>query len=216
MNAEVTPRRRVYVVAPDDALMRALAEQRRPQSGWRIAAPNGTPEPESLVILDLEAADERRRWIQTLRSDGYAGPVLVLGGEAESPDDEPVARPVRLGTLLARLDAHAADLEGADRYLLGIYEFSPADRALRHRDDGGTIRLTELERKLLSSLAEAGGAVIEREQLLARVWGYSADVDTHTVETHVWRLRQKIETDDPATHVLVTEPGGYRVILSAG
>lgn len=186
------------------------------QAGWRFAALHGLPEPDALVILDLDDAEERRACVERLRAAAHAGPLLILGdtGAAESPEDEPIARPVRLGTLLARIDAHAAEPEGAETYQLGPYEFVPADRELRHSGGAGAIRLTELERKLLACLAEAEGAMIAREQLLALVWGYSAGVDTHTVETHVWRLRQKIETDDPATHFLVTEPGGYRVVLA--
>ena len=78
------------------------------------------------------------------------------------------------------------------------------------------IRLTSLERKLLLHLASVMGAAVDREQLLAHVWGYSAGVDRHTVETHIWRLRQKIETDDPASRFLVTEAGKYRLLLADG
>ena len=217
MTNETINRRCIYVAASDESLIRALAEHRLQQAGWCFAPPRGPLEPDALVILDFDDKAERLDWIGRLRAEGFAGPVLILGGVdgAESTDDEPIVRPVRLGTLLARIDAHAAEPNEAGSCRLGPYEFVPADRELRLPGGGEAIRLTELERKLLACLAEADGAMIEREQLLARVWGYSAGVATHTVETHVWRLRQKIETDDPATHFLVTEPGGYRVVPAA-
>jgi DNA-binding winged helix-turn-helix (wHTH) protein len=216
MPIDAATRRSIYVVADDESLIRALAEHRKPDAGWRFVAPAGPPEPDALVILDLEDEAERRRTNLRLRSDGHAGPLLILGdaSAAGSPDDEPVGRPVKLGVLLARIDAHAADPEGGGSCQLGPYAFDRADRELRHRFEDGAIRLTELECKLLACLVESRGAVIGRDQLLARVWGYSAGVATHTVETHVWRLRQKIETEDPATRFLVTEPGGYRLVVA--
>ncbi len=196
-------------------MIRALGQQRLSKEGWQFLALDGPVESDGIVILDIDDPDDRLDRIERIRADGFAGPILVIGGEGRmpSPDNEPLPRPVRLGTLLARLDAHWAKLAEAERYRLGPYDFIPAERLLRHPD--GSIRLTELERKLLAYLAEAEpGALIGREQLLSSVWGYSAGVATHTVETHIWRLRQKIETDDAATRFLVTEAGGYRLILA--
>ena len=202
-------------MAPDDALIRALGQQRGDKDGWQFLAVDGPVDADSVVILDVDDPDERLDCAEKIRAEGFTGPVLLIGndGTMPSPDDEPLPRPVRLGTLLARLDAHWAELAEAECYRLGPYDFIPAERLLRHPD--GSIRLTELERKLLAYLAEVqDGALIGREQLLSSVWGYSAGVATHTVETHIWRLRQKIETDDAATHFLVTEAGGYRLRLA--
>jgi len=208
--------RSVRVASVDDSLLQALHEHRSERDGWRIAALDGPPEADALIILDLEDADTRRRLVQDLRSGGFAGPILILGenGGIWSPDDEPLQRPVRLGTLLARIDAHWAEPSDNGARSLGPYQFVPDERMLRHWDSDQLIRLTELERKLLVHLAAAGGMLVSREQLLAGVWGYSVGTDTHTVETHIWRLRQKIETDDPATRFLVTEPGGYRLLMA--
>jgi DNA-binding response OmpR family regulator len=96
--------------------------------------------------------------------------------------------------------------------MLGPYQFIPDERLLRDPGNGRVIRLTELEKDLLVYLLAAEGALIGREQLLVDVWGYSDGVDTHTVETHIWRLRQKIETEDPASRFLITEAGGYRLL----
>ena len=124
------------------------------------------------MIVDLDDATEWRRAVQTLRAAGFAGPVLILGArEAEAPEDEPVARPVRLGTLLARIEAHWAEDSEAELLQLGPYEFVPAEQLLRDPGSDAVIRLTELERKLLLYLASTKGAAVDREQLLAHVWG---------------------------------------------
>jgi len=202
----------VHVEAPDDMLVRALNQH---AGGWRAVPLADPPASDALVIVDLEEPAERQGCVEALRGSGFAGPVLILGGrEAETPEDEPVARPVRLGTLLARIEAHWAEIADAGLHQLGPYEFVATEQKLRDPLTDTVIRLTELERRLLLYLASAKGAAVDRDQLLAHVWGYSAGVDTHTVETHIWRLRQKIETEDPASRFLVTEAGKYRLLLA--
>lgn len=199
-------------MAPDDMLVRALNQH---AGGWRAVPLAASPEPNALVIVDLDDAAGRRGAVGALRGSGFAGPILILGArDADAPEDEPIARPVRLGTLLARIEAHWAEDSAAELLQLGPYEFVPADQLLRAPGTDTVIRLTELERKLLLYLASRDGAAVDRDQLLANVWGYNAGVDTHTVETHIWRLRQKIETDDPASRFLITEAGKYRLLLA--
>ncbi len=200
-------------------LSAALREQRGVAAGWRIAALNGADdaslEPDAVVIMDLDDAEAQRAAADTVRSGGFAGPILFVGGEAavRSPMDFAVARPVRLGALLARIGAHGTSVQSSGTPALGPYQLVAAECALRDGDTGRLVRLTELELKLLSYLIASQGQLVDREQLLQQVWGYSAAADTHTVETHIWRLRQKIETDDPATRFVVTETGGYRLAL---
>lgn len=216
---ETAPRRVVRVLGPDDALVRALAEHRTPKAGWRIGVLDPSAqaiEPEALVILDLDDGRAVRSAVDRLRDQAFEGPVVILGSSLPEAARtcELLPRPVRLGALLARIDAHDEASTDTRAFMLGPYQFSPGERALKPSDEGDIIRLTELEGRLLVCLSEARGALVAREELLARVWGYSEDADTHTVETHVWRLRQKIETDDPASRFLVTEPGGYRLVLA--
>jgi DNA-binding response OmpR family regulator len=211
---EAHPPRTIHVVAPDDALIRALAEQRPVRDGWRFAPLDAPPDPDGLIIIDFVEPEARAQALRAVRARGFDGPVLLLGaqGPGQLPEDEPIPRPVRLGALLARIDAHWAPAGAFCR--LGPYESIPAERVLRHVETGAVVRLTELERRLLAFLAECGGAPVDRDRLLRAVWGYGPGLETHTVETHIWRLRQKIETDDPATHFLLTEPGGYRLTVA--
>jgi DNA-binding response OmpR family regulator len=211
--AEAAVSNSVHVRAADDMLVRALNQH---AGNWRAAPFADPPSGWALVIVDLDDAADGQGFVAGLRGAGFAGPALILGGrEATTPEDEPIARPVRLGVLLARIEAHWADAGETGLLRLGPYEFVPSEQLLRLPDSETVIRLTELERKLLLHLASADGAAVDRETLLAQVWGYSAGVDTHTVETHIWRLRQKIETDDPASRFLVTEAGKYRLLLAA-
>jgi DNA-binding response OmpR family regulator len=73
------------------------------------------------------------------------------------------------------------------------------------------VRLTEKETNILKYLYRAGSKPVSREELLTEVWGYNAGVTTHTLETHVYRLRQKIEPDPAMAKILITEMGGYRL-----
>jgi DNA-binding response OmpR family regulator len=76
---------------------------------------------------------------------------------------------------------------------------------------GGKIRLTEKETAILKYLYRAGDRIVTRDVLLSEVWGYNSGVTTHTLETHIYRLRQKIERDPSHAELLITEAGGYKL-----
>lgn len=135
-----------------------------------------------------------------------ADPALTVG--AAGVPLVPLAKPVRPGALLARVD-EALRLAPAAPMRIGGWRFDPAARLLE--DEGGRkVRLTDKEVAILLHLRQAGG-VVGRDELLAEVWGYSAAVTTHTLETHIYRLRRKIETDPANAALLLTEAGGYRL-----
>ena len=93
---------------------------------------------------------------------------------------------------------------------IGPYEFRPSAKLLLD-DRGRKVRLTEKETSILKYLYRAGAKAVSREELLTEVWGYNAGVTTHTLETHVYRLRQKVEPDPANASILLTEAGGYRL-----
>ncbi len=96
-------------------------------------------------------------------------------------------------------------------FTIGPYTFKPAAKLLV--DGGGSkIRLTEKETSILKYLYRAGERVVTRDVLLHEVWGYNAGVTTHTLETHIYRLRQKIEKDPSQAELLITETGGYKLV----
>ncbi|WP_307718718.1 helix-turn-helix domain-containing protein [Azospirillum sp. B4] len=96
---------------------------------------------------------------------------------------------------------------------IGPYEFRAVARVLRAGEDGTETRLTDKEAQILAYLYRAEGAIVSRERLLDQVWNYNEGVTTHTLETHIYRLRQKMERDPANAVLLVTEPGGYRLAL---
>jgi len=136
----------------------------------------------------------------------------VLGLDAGANDY--VTKPFRLHELLARLRAHLRQSEHSDDAVLriGPYTFQPGAKLMVDGSGRKKVRLTEKETAILKYLYRAGDRVIGRDTLLGEVWGYNAGVTTHTLETHVYRLRQKIERDPAHAEILVTEPGGYRLM----
>jgi DNA-binding response OmpR family regulator len=123
-----------------------------------------------------------------------------------------VTKPFKFSVLLARVRAHLRSFEQSEdaTFQVGPYDFRPSMKLLVTAE-GRKVRLTEKETNILKYLYRAGDKVVARDVLLHEVWGYNAGVTTHTLETHIYRLRQKIEPDPSNAKILVTEPGGYRL-----
>jgi DNA-binding response OmpR family regulator len=158
-----------------------------------------------------------------MRRNGFKSPIIMLTGALTDADtilgleagaNDYVTKPFRLGVLLARIRAqlrqHAQSEDAV--FAIGPYSFRPAAKLLLRNGTNRKVRLTEKESAILKYLYRAGENVVPRETLLNEVWGYNAGVTTHTLETHVYRLRQKIELDPAKAEILITEPGGYRLV----
>jgi DNA-binding response OmpR family regulator len=164
-----------------------------------------------------------REVCRLMRRNGIKSPIIMLTGADTDADtilgldsgaNDYVTKPFRLGVLLARLRAHIRQHERSDDavFVIGPYTFQPSAKLLLNNDTNKKIRLTDKEAAILKYLYRTGSRVISREVLLDEVWGYNAGVTTHTLETHVYRLRQKIEPDPSSARILVTEAGGYRLV----
>ena len=176
-----------------------------------------------LVLLDVNLPDmDGREACKIIRRNGYKGPIIMLTGQASDSDtilgldsgaNDYVTKPFRFGVLLARIRAHLRQHEQSEDaiFKVGPYTFKPAAKMLI-RDDARKVRLTEKETAIIKFLLRAGEQVVGRDVLLHDVWGYNAGVTTHTLETHVYRLRQKIERDPAHAELLVTEGGGYKLV----
>jgi DNA-binding response OmpR family regulator len=176
-----------------------------------------------LVILDVGLPDmDGRELCRLMRKQGLRCPVLMLTGHATDSDqihgldagaNDYVAKPFKLPVLLARIRAQLRQHEQSEDavFAVGPYTFKPALKLLLDEHDK-KIRLTEKETNILKYLYRANSGVVARDVLLHEVWGYNAGVTTHTLETHIYRLRQKIEPDPANARILVTEPGGYRLV----
>ncbi|MEJ8574943.1 response regulator transcription factor [Microbaculum marinum] len=176
-----------------------------------------------LMILDVGLPDmDGREACKVLRKHGFKSPIIMLTGHdsdsdtilgLESGANDYVVKPFRFAVLLARIRAQLRQHEQSEDavFAIGPYTFKPALK-LMITEKGAKVRLTEKETAILKYLYRAGEKVVTRDVLLHEVWGYNSGVTTHTLETHIYRLRQKIERDPSSAELLVTEGGGYKLV----
>ncbi|MFT8718822.1 response regulator transcription factor [Acetobacter sp.] len=180
------------------------------------------------IILDVTLPDgDGRDFCMELRREGIRMPVIMLTGSDDEADivrgldagaNDYVAKPFRIAELLARLRAQLRIFENSEDavFTVGPYTFRPSAKLLVETARNKRIRLTEKEAAILKFLYRAGTRPVPRQVLLNEVWGYNAAVTTHTLETHIYRLRQKIEPDPSNATLLITEGGGYRLDPEGG
>jgi DNA-binding response OmpR family regulator len=224
--------KRILLVDDDQPLRQSLAEQLQLHEEFATAeAASGTAAVEcckndrfDAIILDVGLPDmDGREVCRLLRRNGVGAPIIMLTAADTEADtilgldsgaNDYIAKPVRLGVLLARIRAQLRQHEQSEdaTFTIGPYNFRPSVKLLLNPATKKKIRLTEKETAILKYLYRAGDKPVGRDTLLGEVWGYNAGVTTHTLETHIYRLRQKIEQDPAHAEILVTEPGGYRLI----
>lgn len=223
--------RKILIVDDDDELRELLSEQLSLHEEFDVAlaanASDGLKQARSghidLVLLDVGLPDlDGREACKLLRRGVFKGPIIMLTAQTSEADtilglesgaNDYVTKPFRLGVLLARIRAQLRQYEQSEDavFTIGPYTFKPASKLLV-KDNDGKIRLTEKETSILKYLYRAGEQVVTRDVLLHEVWGYNAGVTTHTLETHIYRLRQKIEKDPTQAELLITETGGYKLV----
>ncbi len=225
------PQRRTILVIDDDAELReSLVEQLSVEDDFQVAqaatGQTGLDAAQSvrpdLIVLDINLPDfDGREVCRRLKTVGVRAPVIMLTAAASDEDtvkgldagaNAYMPKPFRFSVLLAHIRAQLRSHEQSEDavFRIGPYEFRPAAKVLIDQR-GRKIRLTEKETSILKYLYRAGEKPVSREELLTEVWGYNAGVTTHTLETHVYRLRQKIEPDAQSAKLLLTEAGGYRL-----
>ncbi|MGE4372510.1 MAG: response regulator transcription factor [Xanthobacter sp.] len=222
---------KILVVEDDPELRDALIEQLALQDEFEpipadnganaiAAAQNGAVD---LVIMDVGLPDmDGRDAVRQIRANGFKAPIVILTAHDSDADtimgldsgaNDYVVKPFRFSVLLARLRAQMRSHEASEDavFAIGPYSFRPGAKVLV-TDRGAKIRLTEKETAILRFLYRAGQTPVPRETLLQEVWGYNSGVTTHTLETHIYRLRQKIELDPANPSLLETQAGGYRLV----
>ncbi|MGH1350622.1 MAG: response regulator transcription factor [Methyloligellaceae bacterium] len=223
--------RKILTVDDDDDLRESLADQLRLHDEFSVMeASNATDginlaktEHLDIILLDVGLPDmDGREACKILRKNGYNGPIIMLTAQdsdadtilgLESGANDYVTKPFRFSVLLARVRAQLRQHEQSEDaiFAIGRYSFKPATKTLVD-NDGNKVRLTEKETSILKYLYRSGDSVVSRDVLLHEVWGYNAGVTTHTLETHIYRLRQKIERDPSNAELLITETGGYKLM----
>ena len=223
--------RKILIVDDDDGLRESLIDQLALHDDFQAltaataAAGLETLKKEhvDLLLLDVGLPDmDGRELCKVVRRNGFKGPVVMLTGQASDSDtilgldagaNDYIAKPFKFGVLLARLRAQLRQHEQSEDavFTIGRFTFKPASKLLVD-EKGSKIRLTEKETSILKYLFRAGEKVVTRDVLPHEVWGYNAGVTTHTLETHIYRLRQKIEKDPANAEMLITETGGYKLV----
>ena len=220
----------ILIIDDDDDLREALAEQLNLHEEFKTQQAStatdgvrmGREIRADLILLDVDLPDmDGREACRLLRKDGVSTPVIMLTAQSADADailgldagaNDYVTKPFRFAVLLARIRAHLRSHEQSEDavFTIGPYEFRPASKVLTD-PKGKKVRLTEKETNILKYLYRAGAKPVSREELLTEVWGYNAGVTTHTLETHIYRLRQKIEPEPGQARLLLTDAGGYRL-----
>src|SRR5260370_24673407 len=224
--------RRILIVDDDPALRQSLVEQLERHGEFATVkcdwssdvCSSDLGEHFDAVLLDVGLPDmDGRELCRQMREAALTVPIVMLTAAGSETDtvqgldagaNDYVTKPFRLNELLARLRAHLRQSEHSDEAVLtiGPYTFQPGAKLMVDGSGRKKVRLTEKETAILKYLYRAGDRVIGRDTLLGEGWGYNAGVTTHTLETHVYRLRQKIERDPAHAEILATEPGGYRLL----
>jgi DNA-binding response OmpR family regulator len=227
----MTAVKHILLVDDDNELRQALADQialydefktsQRQDGGEALdAVKQGEFD---LVILDVGLPDiDGREVCRMLRRGGAKMPIIMLTAATtdadtilgfESGANDYVSKPFKFNVLLARIRAQLRQHEQSEDavFPIGPYSFKPSVKLLVNAEKKQQIRLTEKETAILKYLHRAGAKAVGRDTLLGEVWGYNAGVTTHTLETHIYRLRQKIEQDPAHAEILITEGGGYRL-----
>ena len=223
--------RTILLVDDDDDLREALTEQLALYEEFSVLTEaNATSglatakkEHIDLVVMDVGLPDmDGREAVKLLRKAGFKSPIIMLTGHDTDSDtilgleagaNDYVTKPFKFAVLLARLRAQLRTHEQSEEavFYIGPYTFRPSQKLLTE-EDGNKVRLTEKETAIMKYLYRAEQKVIGRDELLENVWGYNSGVTTHTLETHIYRLRQKVEKDPSNARLLVTEGGGYKLI----
>ena len=223
--------RTILIVDDDEDLRQTLVEQLSLYEEFQVieaetatkgvqAARGGIID---LLIMDVNLPDmDGREAVKLLRKGGFKAPVIMLTGQDTDSDtilgleagaNDYVTKPFRFAVLLTRIRAQLRQHEQSEdaTFVVGPYTFKPSQKLLIDQR-GGKVRLTEKESAIIKYLYRADQKVVTRDVLLEEVWGYNSGVTTHTLETHVYRLRQKIERDPSNAQILVTESGGYKLV----
>ena len=222
--------KRILLIDHDTDLVNSLAEQLQLHEEFDPSVVHSAAKGLEMLkdryfdvfLLDVGLPDmDGRDLCRLMRRNGVKSPIIMLTGKASEADtilgldsgaDDYVTKPFKLGVLMARLRAQLRQHHLSEEavFAIGPYRFQPAHKVLLD-ENKNQIRLTDMEVAILKNLYRSEKPVVSREKLLLEIWGYNAEADTHTIETHIYRLRQKIEQDPKEPKILITEKDGYRL-----
>ena len=219
------------LIVDDDAYLRANLRQQLLVEGFKDVFEVGVvgdldnvlshANPD-LILLDVQMPDGNGIDIcQRLRSNGFAKPIVMLTAKGAEGDivlgleagaNDYIIKPLRFGELIACICTQLRQLRAPDdaQFEIGNLRFVPANKMLHEISSHQIQALTEKEATILKFLHRAFPNDVTKDELLAEVWGFQNGVSTHTLETHIYRLRQKISRLTKKQLVLTIE-NGYRL-----
>jgi DNA-binding response OmpR family regulator len=232
----MTPRP-ILIIEDDAALRATLAEQIALDGSFIAVSVESAAEATAkladadvrydAILLDVGLPDaDGRDFCAQLRRDGNTTPIIMLTGAHAEADvvrgldagaNDYIAKPFRLPELLARVRAQLRTFDNSEAavFTIGPYQFRPSAKLLLDPGKNRKVRLTDKECRILKYLLRTNGAAVVRATLLTDVWGFNSGVTTHTLETHIYRLRQKMEADPSSPRLLLTDRGAYRLDAAA-
>jgi DNA-binding response OmpR family regulator len=178
-----------------------------------------------LILMNVSLPDgDGRDMCRWIRAQGYTIPILMLTAQhgemdtiegLEAGANDYIAKPLRLRELLARIRTHLRQyqLRSDARVSIGAFFFNSGSKTLTHQQTGKMLGLTEKEAAIIRFMCKQKGKEVKKQNLLEQVWGYSTEMTTHTLETHVYRLRQKVRVLDDQPF-LVTSKNGYQLKIN--
>ena len=204
-----SPTRSLLVIDDDEAFRTSLSEQLQVSEGYSVVQVGTAAAGLSLavathydaILLDIGLPDiDGLQVCKLVRRHGVRAPVIILSADAsdanvilglEAGANDYVTKPFNIGILLARLRSHLRRYDYSEHVVMpiGSYDFYPARKIIVKKRGGKRIRLTHKEAEILKYLFRAGEQVVTRDEMLREVWGYTSGLATHTLETHIYRLR---------------------------
>lgn len=180
------------------------------------AAPDFSCEPNKKP--DIIILDENISKLEEIKKKYERTPIFVLLPKGlkktvETPFLKYISKPFVLSSFLNLIQSVLNIILSSDAGILTFngYELSPLEKEIKNLSTNEKIKLTEREVKMILYLYKMKGQIINKHQFLQEVWGYHPDVSTHTIETHIYRLRQKVEKNDKSPELISTTAGGYKL-----
>lgn len=169
---------------------------------------------EDSLIADIIVVDESFDLLKSVEKNKNT-PIIFLtkDDKEEIKAQTTIQKPFVLNNFLDTLKASINIFENSTEGNINFYNYTlyPSRKEIYNHKDKTTTKLTEREVSVIKYLYKNTGKVVSKNDLMQEVWKYSADVATHTVETHIYRLRQKVENDNPQNQFIITSEGGYQL-----
>ena len=163
--------------------------------------------------INMVFADEEEDFLSSIATNAEVGAILLSSDKISSNyADLIIKKPFSLNQLLKKIKTNTLLPRIRRRECINFKEYSlyPIKKEIIINNINKTIKLTEREVEIIKFLYQNPSGIVTKEDLLEKVWGYSAEATTHTIETHIYRLRQKVEQEG-GSQLIITENNGYRL-----